>query len=64
MDVQNVVSELEELLGILGEYRRNWIEAETERDKSIISPERDEPTAKSQRSSKSLPQKRNASSRT
>lgn len=34
MEVQNGVAELEELLDILGDYRRNWKSAEAERERS------------------------------
>lgn len=62
MDVQNSVSELEELLDILGEYRRKWKTAETEKEISRTSLEKTALPENYSQNARSLPQKRVATS--
>lgn len=61
-DVQNGVSELEELLDILGQYRNNWKKAEAEKEKSRTLSKKTEQLANEHRSVRLLPQKRAATS--
>lgn len=62
MDVQNGVSELEELFDIISSYRRNWKNAEKEKENSLSAVENLERANKSDDTPTTSHKKRNASS--
>lgn len=64
MDVQNGITELEELVDVIGDYRRNWTTAERDRKESIIVLEETKTAHRSQEAEtpSTMQSKRSASS--